>query len=251
VGAGTAVNWFSLDSLKHFEIIDKGKLDSSTTDAGIAYSQHITLTSFDSGSRVIPPFRITINGTDYLTDSVRMEVNFSKFDPNQDYHDIKDIIEVENPSVKYILWIIIAMTVISTAAVILFLKMKKVIKLVYQKPVSGKSALEEAMQALAELKKEHLAESGQVKLYYTRLNDILRTFLFRRWRISSLEKTNEELILQVRQLGLPETQFYKLSEALRMADFVKFAKYVPGAEDNDQNMEVVGSSLKSLNEIEK
>jgi len=36
-----------------------------------------------------------------------------------------------------------------------------------------------------------------------------------------------------------------------MSDFVKFAKYLPGQNDNEQNFRVIESSIQILNKIEK
>jgi hypothetical protein len=52
-------------------------------------------------------------------------------------------------------------------------------------------------------------------------------------------------------LNISNDQFYRLAEALRMSDYVKFAKYMPGTEDNEKNMAVIESSVQLLNEIEK
>src|SRR3569832_2470805 len=49
VPAGIDASWFPLDSLNHFEFIDKGKKDTISTADGKTYRQKIVITSFDSG----------------------------------------------------------------------------------------------------------------------------------------------------------------------------------------------------------
>ena len=107
------------------------------------------------------------------------------------------------------------------------------------------------MKSMEELKKQKLPESGQTKLFYTKLNDILRLFVLRKLQIASLEKTNEELILQLRELNISREHFSHLAESLRMSDFVKFAKYLPAQNDNEQNFAIIESSIHILNKIEK
>src|SRR5882724_8788486 len=116
--AGAKINWFSPDSIPHFEFIEKGKIDSADTAAGKIYRQHLVITSFDSGSHIIPAFQIFVNNKKQFTDSIRIEVGFSKFNPQQDYHDIKDIIDVENPSVRYIIWFLIPLTITTMALLV-------------------------------------------------------------------------------------------------------------------------------------
>jgi hypothetical protein len=70
-------------------------------------------------------------------------------------------------------------------------------------------------------------------------------------QIASMERTNEELILQFRQLNLTSEEFSRLAQALRIIDFVKFAKYLPGENDHRENLEIIRSSIELLNTIEK
>src|SRR3954471_15753169 len=51
---GQSLNWFNLDNIPHFEIIDGGKADTSDNIDGKEYHQVLTITSFDSGTVVIP-----------------------------------------------------------------------------------------------------------------------------------------------------------------------------------------------------
>ena len=88
-------------------------------------------------------------------------------------------------------------------------------------------------------------------MYYTKLNDILRLFVLRKLQMSSLEKTNEELIIQLRYLNISQNLFSRLSSALRMSDFVKFAKYLPDRISNEQNFDIIESSVNLLNEMEQ
>jgi len=116
--------------------------------------------------------------------------------------------------------------------------------------VSKLTPYEEALQALDELRRKGYAQNGQVKNYYTRMNDILRVFVLRKLKISSLEKTNEELITQLRSMPMDKETFNQLAAALRIADSVKFAKYQPDASDNEKNMEIIKAAITSLNNIQ-
>src|ERR1700751_103555 len=101
------------DSIPHFEIIEKASPDSAISAAGATYHMEWKLTSFDSGTQVIPALAVTIGKQIYKTDSLHIEVSYGKVDTAQDYHDIKGIRDLENPDVKYIPWIVSAIAVIS------------------------------------------------------------------------------------------------------------------------------------------
>ena len=251
VSLGLNVSWFALDTLPHFDIIEKGKIDSVITETEKSYHQVIIITSFDSGMYTIAALPLVVEGKNFLTDSISINIKFKPLDPKQDYHDIKDILDVQNPFAKYIVWAIIAITVLSIFLVIYFITRKKAEKIFEQKEVSRLTPYEEAIDSLEQLKKQQLAKNGQVKLYYSRLNDILRLFVLRKLQIASMVKTNEELIMQLKELDISREQFSHLAQALRMSDFVKFAKYLPGENENEQNFDIIKSSVEILNTIEK
>ncbi|HEY4286138.1 MAG TPA: hypothetical protein VGN00_03475 [Puia sp.] len=239
--------WPDLDSLPHFEFVEKGKVDSTGGSDGRSYRQYMTVTSFDSGSYAIPRLAFTEGNKKYFTDSIGVEIGYTKIDPSKDYHDIKEIIEVPNPYAHFIVWGVAAVALISLAVVIWLIRKKKVLKrLAAAVQAPRLSPYEEALAELKDLEQAHLPEKGSVKVYYSRLGEIFRIYLLRRLKISGLAETSEELIREMRQLQLPAEQFPALAETLRMSDFVKFAKYQPEATDNEQHYRVIRSSVETL-----
>lgn len=246
---GQAVTWFNLDSIPGFEFIEKGKVDTADNIDGKQYHQELTITSFDSGTVVIPPMAIQVAGKDYATDSIPVEVSYAQLDMSKDYRDIKEIVEVPKPGwMAWIPWILGVVTLLA-AGVIVYLLRKPKKPMQAPQPIQPKlSPYEEALQALEELRNQGL-QNGEVKIYYSRLNDILRVFMFRKLKIATLEKTNEELIAQLRQVPMDRESFSQLVRALQIADFVKFARYQPDATDNENNFAVIQSAIKTLNNI--
>ena len=111
---GQEIKWFPLDTIFHFEFIEKGKPDTIDNIDGKAIQQVLTITSFDSGNWVIPPMPVTINNRTYFTDSIPIKVTWAAFNPEEEYHDIKAINDVGGPgSLKYIPWIIAVAVVLA------------------------------------------------------------------------------------------------------------------------------------------
>jgi hypothetical protein len=111
------------------------------------------------------------------------------------------------------------------------------------------SPYEEAIRQLDELAAKRLVEDGAVKTYYSRLGEILRIYLCRRMGIASLSETSEELIAQIRRLSLLQQQLTDLSEALRMSDFVKFAKYQPDLVDSVSHYQIIRAAIQEIEEL--
>ena len=244
--------WPDLDTLPHFEWVEKGKVDSVIRSDSRYYRQYTTITSFDSGAWSIPRLPFIAGNKKYFSDSVRIEVDYTKIDPSKDYHDIKDIIDVPNPFAKWIPWIVAGVTLVALALVVWLVRKKKMLKRpVAATPVIRLSPYEEAIRQLEELEKQHLPENGSMKIYYTRLSDIFRLYLFRRLGISSLAETSEELISQLRRLPVAAENFPEIAETLRMSDFVKFAKYQPGIADSEHHFRVVRSFIEAMEKTRK
>ncbi|MEO6313361.1 MAG: hypothetical protein ABIU63_17180 [Chitinophagaceae bacterium] len=251
VPAGMTAVWFPVDSIAHFEFIDKGKIDSSGTSDTRTYRQTLIITSFDSGRWALPSFPLAIGNREYITDSLPVSVAYSNFDPKQEYHDIKEIIEVENTSTRYIPWVLLALTLLSLGAVVYFLRQKVTRPLapVVKKSLSKLSPLQEAMQALDGLHPADYSEQAQAKVFHTALNDILRTYLYRKTGIATMEKTSGELMLQLKAFNLPTPDFTLLAQVLRMNDAVKFAKYQPATNDNVQALATIKKSVQQFDTI--
>ena len=250
VPSASNVHWFVIDSIPHFEIIEKGALDSVSEPNFKSYHQEFTITSYDSGYWSIPSFKLPSSKLKLKTDTIAINVTYSPADPNQPYHDIKDIIAVEPPPKNYIYWILGAITLLFAVVAYFYLRKKKpAIKV--EERVSKLSPYDEAMQALDELSKQSPADNLAVKNYFTKLNDILRVYLKRRFNYSTLEKTNEELILQLRKSKLQGEEFSRLAQALRMNDFIKFAKYIPNEDEKQEVFSQIRQSIKSLEELNK
>jgi hypothetical protein len=67
--------------------------------------------------------------------------------------------------------------------------------------------------------------------------------VFRKKGIQSLQKTTDDLVSQLKTLSMPKEQFEELTQALRLTDFVKFAKYIPVAEDDRSTYDIIKKTI--------
>ena len=65
------------------------------------------------------------------------------------------------------------------------------------------------------------------------MTDILRAYIAGEWGVGALEMTSDEIIEAMRDIDLPRKQAMDLTEILRSADLVKFAKAMPEADENE------------------
>jgi hypothetical protein len=246
---GEPISWFPLDSIPGFDFIEKGKLDTIENVDNKKLEQQLVITSFDSGQVAFPPLELKVGDNIYYTDSIMIDVAYINFDPAADYRDIKAIEEVEGARASWLPWAIGAAIILAIGLIAWFMLVRKKKIITTTTPEIKLSPYEEAMESLARLRQYDWTAPGATKHYYTELNDILRHFVQRRMKMASLEKTNDELILQLQQSDMGKENFTKLVQTLRMSDFVKFARYQPADTDNSHNWEVINSSIKTLHNL--
>ena len=236
-----AIRFFDLDTLPHFEFLEKQKIDTSNTSEGTVLKQEIRMTSFDSGRWVIPAMMLDQG---IATDSIVMEVVFSSpFDPNQPYHDIKDVLDVEVEEKEDWWWYAAGGGLLLLQLILWLVLRKKPVKV--KPPPPPVNAYEEAMNDLARLQKEKTAP----KIYYSSLVDIFRLYIARKKGISSLQKTTDDLVVQLKSLSIPHQDFDPMAQALRLSDYVKFAKYVPAAEDDRGSIIAIKNAIEAIEKL--
>ncbi len=241
IPAADVIAFVRIDSIEHFEFLERPKIDTINTNSGTIIRGNYRLTSFDSGHWVIPSFVLTGN---IVTDSVPVDVAFSAFDPSKDYHDIKDILDVKPPEKKSDWWLYAAGGGLLLILILIYFLRKK-------KPAAAQAAaptvdaFEEAMKELDKLQKE----KPEPKEYYSKLTDIFRLYIFRRKGIHSLQKTTDDLVTQLDAIPLRKEQFEMLAQALRLSDFVKFAKYVPARDDDKNAFEIIKKTIQEIQQI--
>ena len=231
------------DTLNAFVEVSK-RLDADTTDLGndrIQINRDIIIQSFDSGLYVIPPFRFVMEKDTFFSETLSLKVLPVKVDSLTCIHDYKP---VEYPEffftdlfpeflIKY-WWVILLCLLLLVGIIYSYLRwFKKVGVPFVTKSVVVIPPYEEAIMELTRLKSEKLWESGQDKEYFTRLTDILRNYLDRRFCINAMEMTTGQIMVALRKNEETIPVNDQLNKILDMADFVKFAKMRPMPEENE------------------
>lgn len=237
---GKEVNFNSIDSIPHFEILEKLAADSQVTTNGLLIRQRLLLTSWDSGRWMIP----AISFGQAKTKPFPVAVLFSPFDSSQPYHDIKDIIQVQKPAESRWWWYVIGIALLLALFLLFFPKGKKKEDTEF---VSDESAYKKAMKRLQQLRSGK-NEVLDAKEYYTTLVDIFREYLHKRKNIQSFSQTTDDLAVQMKSLAIKEEDYRSLVQTLRLSDMVKYARYIPREKENIESLDNIERSITLLEE---
>lgn len=234
------------DSLPHFEVVSRGKIDTVSDKELLQLQQVVVLTSFDSGHWVIPAFDLP--GTDIVTDSLAVDVGFLPMKPQDQIRDIKDIIPVQ----VSIPWLLVAISaVILAVLVVLLVRSFRTRKAKTQTAgaIPPDPPYEEALKALDALVIP--VASADIKPYYTGLDGILKRYLSRAYGWKTSQFTTSDLLIHLQDTVTDRGERSAIAETLRLEDAVKFARFFPGNDLHTQAREQVRKALDILHKTEK
>lgn len=239
--------------VKNIEVSSVELADSSVVSETLTLLHNITIQSFDSGLYTIPPVKVIAGHDTMLSNHLVLKVLPAQVDSLKgkihDYADVEEpphhFLDFLSPKAyRIFIWLLIAAIVIAAGYFgwRWFTKRKEV----SATPAKPIPPYEEAVAALEKLRAEKLCEKGYEREYYTRLTDILRVYLLRRFDIKALEMTSTQILRSLSERNETKLTRRQMEEILTMADFVKFAKMRPLPDDNrrtfNQAMEFIEST---------
>ena len=240
------IKWAKIpDTINQLEFVEKGKIDTIKEGAHITYKQRLLVTGFDSGSFVVPAFHFLVNQpggiVDSLsTDSFTLNVSTLAVDTTKAIKPIKSILEIKTSWRDYI-GIIVGSIVVILLIILLayYIVKKRKNNIPLLSNLDPSETLEEkTLKELKALEREELWQKDKVKIYYSRLTEIIRIYLEERYHVATLEQTTDEILVQLKRNNAISTHYQALSSLFEISDLAKFAKAKPLPQEHLQCMEI-------------
>jgi hypothetical protein len=225
------------------EVLSASPLDTvSNQNSLLKIRQRLVLTAFDTGFYVIPPFifRTSDLSDSLMTRALPLEVLGIPVDTTKGITDIKLPYEIPVTLIEVLPYIVVGLLLITMLFLyIRYLRKKRQAVETAQKPdIPPVPAHIWALGELDELVREKLWQQGKVKLYYSRLTDIIRRYIELRYSVPAMEQTTEEIVGAFTKNGkISVSILSSLGELLQLADLVKFAKWTPVAEEHEASQQ--------------
>lgn len=228
------------------EIVDRTIVDTTyLANDQVQLNQYLTLTSFTDSLFYISPIPF-VNGDDTIfSEGISLNVvqPFEMDSADMAITDIKDIYKAKIWWWGIIRWILLALLCIGLGIGIYYLaryiaQHKKGEEIT--KPSEPQRPAEEiALEALDQIKREKIWQSGQTKQYHTQLTDVIRTYIAQRYDFSSNEKTSDEILREM-HIRLQDNRdlYNQLRKMLQLADLVKFAKWATTPDENELSLRI-------------
>jgi len=227
-------------NLGQFEIKDYKIFDPEEVDDRIRLRYAYVVSVFDTGKFTIPPFPVAYfpedsAGAYRIIEASPIDI-YVRSVINDDKRELKDI--------KEPIWIPFDYAVIVIASLILVLigtgvflgyrlyRQRKEQGYLFKPHEPERPAHEIALEALDTLMEKAYLTNGQFKEFYSELSEIIRRYIEGRFFVPALEETSREIMQEMDNQELEENLKMILRDFLEISDLVKFAKYVPGSQEN-------------------
>ena len=223
--------------VKDYKIHDPKK----TKDGKVVNKSEYIITTFTTGEYVIPP--ITINYTDPNGEKKQIQseplfilvksVGATESD-KEDIRGLKPPIEVKGGYWAYLL-ILPILALLGAFGFFYYRQRTKAVALPKIPEELKKPAWEVAQLELENLKNSDLLERKKIKEYYIILSDIIRKYLERRYQITALDRTTQEVKAELKRVKAEGEVTDLVYGFLSSCDLVKFAKYIPSKEEIEKD----------------
>ncbi|MCL2098294.1 MAG: hypothetical protein FWH23_05995 [Bacteroidales bacterium] len=250
-----------IDSLgdNKIEILDMRADTLQQSAANITMQATWLITSFDEGLYTLPkiPFLVRHpNGqVDTLySESLQLKVNTVAVDTT-DFQpfDIKPPIQYPITFREILPYVLngLLILVIIALLIYMYIRWKQNKPLFFaSRPKIPPYAV--ALRELDKIKAEKLWQNNKVKLYYTKVTDVLRKYLEGQFQVQAMEQTSEEILQSLRELpAVSDELYHKVREMLSLSDLVKFAKYQPDPHENETALIVVSDFVQQTKPMEE
>lgn len=230
------------DTFNHFEIVKRGKIDTIPNSNPLSLRQQYSVTCFDSGFFVLPPFPFLVRDlknpvSDTLsTEALLIGVRTIAVDTTKEIKEIKSLMSVPYPWREKLPFLLGGLLVIAALVYLGYRLSNKKRGIIIAPPKPKIPAHIRAIEALKNIEAQKLWQNGFTKKYYIEVSDTIRGYIEERYDIRAMEQTSDETIKLLGNNLIEETQKERLRYLLQLADMVKFAKSEPIAPENEQVM---------------
>ncbi|NOX88571.1 MAG: protein BatD [Calditrichaeota bacterium] len=231
-GQGINLGSFEIKDYKFHEPVEK--------DDHIIERYDYVISVYDTGKFTIPPYPVAYFTSDTTTlpaiiEAPAIDIYVKSLLKGEKTPELKDIKPPAEIPFNYRFWLMIAGIVLLAAGLVFWgyrlWKRKQEKGYLFVPPPPPPPAHETALKALRELYAGDFLENREYKEFFSRLSEIIRTYLENRYFISAMEETTAEILGDLTDQIEQKDLFDTLTDILTVCDLIKFAKHIPTDEE--------------------
>jgi len=209
-------------------------------------SYSFTLSTYETGEFEVPAFSVTYmtpSGAEKKAQTQPIKIKVREIlKTAEDTHDVRDIKRPLDILPKPYLrnFLIATLAGILILGTIVYLVRRHILAKRKQEPeewIPPRPIEELALEELDALERSPLLAAGKIKEYYSRLSEIVRIYLGRRFHINIIDMTSYETLHALEDKDIREGIHKLMEDFFDTCDLVKFAKYRPQDTEHGRTME--------------
>ncbi len=230
------------DSLKTLDFIRALPVEKNDVNENIVEYHKFIFSKYDSGKVEIPSLQIAYtkyqSGNKHFiaTNPLSIVVHTLPVNAQEEIRDIKEPIKLPLDWVLIIIILLIAVVLAVGGYYIYRYYKKKKVDVVTTEPEIKIPPHEIALQQLHQLEEKKLWQQGNVKEYHSEITEIIRRYFEDRFNFRALEMTSAEILAVINYIEDAKAITEILNGFFSNADLVKFAKFQPMPNVNDEMM---------------
>ncbi|MDR2192556.1 MAG: BatD family protein [Endomicrobium sp.] len=213
------------------------------------YEINLQIAAYKTGVFEIEPVSINYIGTDgaqkqFLTPASKFEITSVLSKDDEDIKDIKPLRKLKRKAVYVVLAVILAF-VSAFFAVLLFREIRK------KKKEEEAAAVvltpkEKAVKNLLELYNSYKGGHCEIKIFYYKMSEILRTYISEKYFFNALEMTTAEFFDRVKKSLPQEINVNEFKNYLKVFSLARYAGFKPSEAEIENNFNYTKLLLESL-----
>lgn len=225
------------DTIGSLEIISKSEIDSVNTESGLEISQTYRLTAWNSGTFYVP----SLVQKNKVIDSIPIVVSSVALPDSLSLSEI-ELKDIKKPIRSPLTFSELSPYLLILLAIVLLIFFVRRYLKYKSKQESAPKVVQTitpphqiAIEQLEGLQHQKLWQNGDIKSYYSRLSEIIRTYIENGLNTPAMEIPTHDIIHQLHQKRI-ETN--SLNDLLSRADLAKFAKAKPIQIENEESYQI-------------
>ncbi len=223
-------------NLGQFEIKDYDFHEPQEKDGRIIERYDYVIAAYDTGRFTIPPYPLayfpsSADSVPSIIEAPAIEIYVKSVLKGEEAPQLKDIKPPIDIPFNYRRLLVVLLILLLVGGAIFFAyrlwKRKQEKGYLFTPPPPPPPAHEQALADLQKLFASDLLQNEQFKEFFTRLSEIIRTYLERRYFIAALEETSSEILNDLQEHISEDELKDLLKDILTVSDLIKFARYRP------------------------
>lgn len=219
------------------------------TDDGFTKAKRVSqFTVLDTGNLKVPFHRWYFKDSQYVESSpFELSIHLVEADTALPIKPIVPVKKVPHTLGEIVTWVAVGLGALAILLTLLWFLLVYLPKQREKQPkviVPPDPPHVVALRSLEKLREEKLWQSGDTKLFHSRLSDIVRLYIENHFSFNATDLTTDQVMERLAVMKVSREVLLRLNSCLQLGDLAKFAKANPLPDENEQSQDTIEDFIR-------